>query len=103
LGLGVVPLPSSLALVELTIEVVKELVDFVEKVLGRRRDLSKGIHGTRNRESMTLIPIVSSTLEDGAAITSTPTQSSNDRNNPAQSNRMRGRKHSRGLGTEKQS
>jgi hypothetical protein len=71
--------------------------------LGRMRDLSRGIHDTRNRKSMTLIPIVSSTLEDGAAITSTPTQSNNNRNNLAQSNRMRGRKHSWGLGTEKQS
>jgi hypothetical protein len=36
-------------------------VDFIEKELGRRRDLSRRIHGTRNRESMALVPIVSNT------------------------------------------
>jgi hypothetical protein len=58
-GLGVAPLPSSLALVELPVELGEQLVDFIEKELGRRRDLSRRIHdeGTENRLSP--IPIVS--------------------------------------------
>ena len=48
--------------VELPVELVKEIVDFVEKELGRRRDLSRGIHGTKNLESMALVPIISNRL-----------------------------------------
>jgi len=38
LGLGVAPLPPSLALVELPVELVEEIVDFVEKARSQQGD-----------------------------------------------------------------
>jgi hypothetical protein len=62
-GLRVTPLPPGLALIQLPVELIEELVDFVENELRRRRDLSRAIHGVGIRESMALIPIVSNPMD----------------------------------------
>jgi hypothetical protein len=57
-------LPHDVLLSPPHVELVEELADFVENELGRRRDLGRGIHGDRNRESTTLVPIVSNLISE---------------------------------------
>jgi len=52
-------LPHGVLLGPPHVELVEQLVEFVEDELGGRRDLGKGIYGARIRESTVLVPLVS--------------------------------------------